>query len=56
MSRNFEVSGEPVKGIQQENDKSGLPFSERVCGHMLGTEQKPGKESSPTCWPRGCGS
>lgn len=55
MSRNFEVSGEPVKGIQQ-NDKSGLPFSERVCGHMLGTEQKPGKESSPTCWPRGCGS
>lgn len=41
MSRNFEVVGEPVKGFQQENDKSGLPFSERFCGHMLGTKQKP---------------
>lgn len=56
MSGNFEAVEESVKGIQQENDKSGLPFSERFCGHMLGTEQKPGKESSPTCWPRGCGS
>lgn len=42
MNRNFEAIREPEKGIQQENDKTSLPFSGRVCGHMLGKEQKPG--------------
>lgn len=56
MSRNFEGLREPGEG----HSSSTMTDSERFCGCMLGDEQKPGtqerKVSSPTCWPRGCGS
>lgn len=59
MSRKSEGIREPGGG-HSSSRVTGLSFSQRFCVHVLGDEQSPGtqagKQSSPTCWPRGCGS